>query len=30
MNNPFSLHPHEVTEKAQKIRKKALNMNYRA
>ena len=30
MNNPFSLHPHEVTEKAQEIRKKVLNMNYKA
>ena len=30
MNNPFSLHPSEVTEKAQEIRKKVLNMNYKA
>lgn len=30
MNNPFSLNPHEVTEKAQEIRKKALKMNYKA
>ena len=29
MNNPFSLHPHEITEKAQEIRKKVLTMKYK-